>query len=88
MSNASSGLCIILLYYIILVIVIPWLQGFIVENHPEPEGAAQAWFSNDKSIATMVYLLYILPHWSVRHTSSIDTVFNLATTYGNGLPLF
>ena len=20
------------------VIVIPWLQGFIVENHPEPEG--------------------------------------------------
>ena len=24
----------------------------------------RAWFSNDKSIATMVYLLYILPHWS------------------------
>ena len=23
------------------VIVIPWLQGFIVENHPEPEGAAR-----------------------------------------------
>ena len=33
----------------------------------------------------MVYLLYILPHWSVRHTSSIDTAFNLATTYGDGL---
>ena len=24
----------------------------------------------------MVYLLYILPHWSVRHTSSIDTASN------------
>ena len=24
-----------------LVVVIPWLQGFIVENHPEPEGAAR-----------------------------------------------
>ena len=23
------------------VIVIPWLQGFIVESHPEPEGAAR-----------------------------------------------
>ena len=23
------------------VIVIPWLQGFIVENHPKLEGAAQ-----------------------------------------------
>ena len=37
----------------------------------------RAWFSNDKSLATMVYLLYILPHWSVHHASSIDTVFNL-----------
>ena len=24
-----------------LVVVIPWLQGFIIKNHPEPEGAAR-----------------------------------------------
>ena len=40
MSNTSSGLCIILvvLHY---VIVIPWLQGFIVENLPEPKSTAR-----------------------------------------------
>ena len=64
------------------------VAGIYRRKPPQTRGRSpreRAWFSNDKSIATMVYLLYILPHWSVRHTSSIDTVFDLATTYGNGL---
>ena len=34
-----------------------------------------SWFSSDKFLATMVYLVYILPHWSMHHMLSIDTAF-------------
>ena len=67
---------------------IPWLLWiYRLKTTPSPSGCALGFrvVFDDKSIATMVYLLYILPHWSVRHTSSIDTAFNLTTTYGNGL---
>ena len=43
---------------------------------------SRAWFLNGKFLATMVF---ILPHWSMRHTSSIVTTFNPATTYSSGL---
>ena len=66
------------------VIDIPWLQGFIVENlRAQPKGEGVVF--DDKSLATM---LHILPHWSICHTSAIDTTFNLATTSSNGLLLF
>ena len=67
------------------------VAGIYRRKPPRTRGRSpreRAWFSNDKSLATMVYLLYILLHWSMRHTSSIDTAFNLATTYSNGLSLF
>ena len=58
------------------------VAGIYRRKPPQTHGRSprkRVWLPNDKSLATMVYLLYILPHWSMRHTSSIDTAFNLAT---------
>ena len=39
--NRTTLPSIIIIISKVEVIVIPWLQGFIIENHPEPKGAAR-----------------------------------------------
>ena len=51
----------------------PRPRARVVYEQHSPSGCALGlgWFMDHKSLSTVLYLLHILPHWSIRHTAYV-----------------